>query len=151
MFPSSLRLLRLLCRLTFLNRLLLCQRLCCFRCCRLLPGQFLPCQQPGCRCFLRLLFFPDRLCQGMLLRHGILSCLLWLRCLFLLLGALLGRCALLLLLGWWLMDRGRQTARLRLRYPELSLAQLADKCDPPVSKSCMNHRMRKLTEEAKKR
>ena len=48
-------------------------------------------------------------------------------------------------------EKLQQTARLRLRYPELSLAQLADKCDPPVSKSCMNHRMRKLTEEAKKR
>ena len=50
-----------------------------------------------------------------------------------------------------LPEKLQQTARLRLRYPELSLAQLADKCDPPVSKSCMNHRMRKLTEEAKKR
>ncbi len=27
--------------------------------------------------------------------------------------------------------------------------QLAEKCDPPVTKSCMNHRMRKLMEEAK--
>ena len=34
--------------------------------------------------------------------------------------------------------------------PELSLSQLAELCDPPVSKSCMNHRMRKLNEEAKK-
>ena len=40
--------------------------------------------------------------------------------------------------------------RLRLEHPELSLAQLAELCDPPVSKSCMNHRMRKLNEEAKK-
>lgn len=44
----------------------------------------------------------------------------------------------------------RQTALLRLQYPEMSLSQLAEKCDPPVTKSCMNHRMRKLLEEAKK-
>ena len=31
-----------------------------------------------------------------------------------------------------------------------SLSQLAELCDPPVSKSCMNHRLRKLNEEAKK-
>lgn len=43
-----------------------------------------------------------------------------------------------------------QTALLRLQYPEMSLSQLAEKCDPPVTKSCMNHRMRKLLEEAKK-
>ena len=38
----------------------------------------------------------------------------------------------------------RQTALLRLQYPELSLTQLAERCDPPVTKSCLNHRMRKL-------
>ena len=47
-------------------------------------------------------------------------------------------------------EKLQQTARLRLEHPELSLAQLAELCDPPVSKSCMNHRMRKLNEEAKK-
>ena len=46
-------------------------------------------------------------------------------------------------------EKLRQTAALRLEYPELSLVQLAEKCDPPVTKSCMNHRMRKLMEEAK--
>ena len=49
-----------------------------------------------------------------------------------------------------LPEKLQQTARLRLEHPELSLAQLAELCDPPVSKSCMNHRMRKLNEEAKK-
>lgn len=44
----------------------------------------------------------------------------------------------------------RATAYLRMEYPELSLQQLAERCDPPVSKSCMNHRMRKIMEEAKK-
>ena len=48
-----------------------------------------------------------------------------------------------------LPEKLRQTALLRLQYPEMSLSQLAEKCDPPVTKSCMNHRMRKLMEEAK--
>ena len=49
-----------------------------------------------------------------------------------------------------LPEKLRQTALLRLQYPEMSLSQLAEKCDPPVTKSCMNHRMRKLLEGAKK-
>ena len=49
-----------------------------------------------------------------------------------------------------LPEKLRQSALLRLQYPEMSLSQLAEKCDPPVTKSCMNHRMRKLLEEAKK-
>ena len=50
---------------------------------------------------------------------------------------------------WELLpEKLRQTAELRLAYPELSLTQLAERCDPPVTKSCINHRMRKLMEEA---
>ena len=49
-----------------------------------------------------------------------------------------------------LPDKLQQTAMLRLQYPELSLTQLAERCDPPVTKSCMNHRMRKIMEEANK-
>ena len=49
-----------------------------------------------------------------------------------------------------LPDKLQQTALLRLQYPELSLTQLAERCDPPVTKSCMNHRMRKIMEEANK-
>ena len=45
-------------------------------------------------------------------------------------------------------EKLRQAARLRLDNPEMSLQQLAERCDPPVSKSCMNHRMRRLMEEA---
>ena len=41
-----------------------------------------------------------------------------------------------------------ETAARRLAYPELSLTQLAERCDPPVTKSSINHRMRKLMEEA---
>ncbi len=43
-----------------------------------------------------------------------------------------------------LSDKLRQTAALRMEYPELTLSQLAELCDPPVTKSCLNHRLRKL-------
>lgn len=48
-----------------------------------------------------------------------------------------------------LPEKLRQAAELRLQYPELSLTQLAELCDPPVSKSCINHRMRKIMELAR--
>lgn len=38
----------------------------------------------------------------------------------------------------------QQTAKLRLDNPEATLQELAEMQDPPVSKSAMNHRMRKL-------
>ena len=41
-------------------------------------------------------------------------------------------------------DKLYETARLRLENPELTLSQLAELCDPPVTKSCLNHRLRKL-------
>lgn len=47
-----------------------------------------------------------------------------------------------------LPDKLREAARLRVDNPELTLSQLADLCDPPVTKSCFNHRLRKLTELA---
>ncbi len=37
-----------------------------------------------------------------------------------------------------------ETALLRIANPEVSLSDLAQLADPPVTKSCMNHRMRKL-------
>lgn len=43
-----------------------------------------------------------------------------------------------------LPEKLRETARLRVNYPELTLTELAGLCDPPVSKSCLNHRLRKL-------
>ena len=43
-------------------------------------------------------------------------------------------------------DKLQETAALRLEYPELSLSELAAEFDPPVSKSCLNHRLRKLLE-----
>ena len=45
-----------------------------------------------------------------------------------------------------LPEKLQETARLRLEYPELSLAQLAEAAVPPVTKSCLNHRLRKLVE-----
>ena len=36
--------------------------------------------------------------------------------------------------------------KLRLAHPEDTLAQLAQRCDPPITKSALNHRLRKLVE-----
>ena len=47
-----------------------------------------------------------------------------------------------------LPDKLREAARLRVDNPELTLSQLAALCTPPVTKSCFNHRLRKLTELA---
>ena len=38
----------------------------------------------------------------------------------------------------------RETAQLRLQYPEMSLEELGMMCDPPLGKSGVNHRMRRL-------
>jgi DNA-binding protein WhiA len=43
-----------------------------------------------------------------------------------------------------LSDKLKMTAELRLKNPQASLAELAEMCDPPVTKSCLNHRLRKL-------
>ncbi|MBO4854636.1 MAG: DNA-binding protein WhiA [Oscillospiraceae bacterium] len=48
-----------------------------------------------------------------------------------------------------LPEKLRQTAQLRLNYPEMTLGELAERSDPPVSKSCINHRMRKIMEIAR--
>lgn len=44
-----------------------------------------------------------------------------------------------------LPDKLRETAAARLENPELSLSELADSFVPPVTKSCLSHRLRKLT------
>ena len=41
-----------------------------------------------------------------------------------------------------------QTARLRLQHPEVPLEELGRLCDPPVGKSGVNHRLRKLEKMA---
>lgn len=48
-----------------------------------------------------------------------------------------------------LPDKLKETIILRETYPELTLAQLAEEFDPPVTKSCLNHRLRKLVELSK--
>ena len=48
-----------------------------------------------------------------------------------------------------LPDKLKEAVDLRAAHPELTLAQLAELCDPPVSKSAFNHRLRKLMELAK--
>ena len=45
-----------------------------------------------------------------------------------------------------LPDKLREVAALRLAHPEDTLAQLAERCDPPITKSALNHRLRKLVE-----
>lgn len=44
-----------------------------------------------------------------------------------------------------------ETARLRLENPEVSLKELGEMLDPPIGKSGVNHRLRKLSEIAEKR
>ena len=50
----------------------------------------------------------------------------------------------------YLPDKLQETALLRLLNPELSLSQLAALSDSPVTKSCLNHRLKKLIELAEK-
>ena len=44
----------------------------------------------------------------------------------------------------------QETARIRMQYPELPLAQLGQKFDPPVSKAGLSHRMKKIQEAAER-
>lgn len=43
-----------------------------------------------------------------------------------------------------LPDKLKEAAGLRQAHPELTLSELAALCDPPVSKSALNHRLRRL-------
>jgi len=45
-----------------------------------------------------------------------------------------------------LPEKLKQTANLRLQNPELTIKELADISAPKVTKSCLNHRLRKLVE-----
>ena len=47
-----------------------------------------------------------------------------------------------------LPEKLRQTAALRVENPEATLTELAAMLEPPVTKSALNHRMRKLIELA---
>lgn len=48
-----------------------------------------------------------------------------------------------------LPDKLREAAALRLAHPEDTLSQLAERFDPPITKSALNHRLRKLVELGK--
>lgn len=48
-----------------------------------------------------------------------------------------------------LPEKLREAAQLRLAHPQDTLSQLAQRCDPPITKSALNHRLRKLVELAK--
>ncbi len=43
----------------------------------------------------------------------------------------------------------QETAAMREQHPEMTLVQLAETFDPPLTKSCLNHRLRKLVELGK--
>ena len=47
-----------------------------------------------------------------------------------------------------LPSRQQQVGELRVEYPYLTLAELAQLAEPPLSKSALNHRLRRLLEEA---
>ena len=47
-----------------------------------------------------------------------------------------------------LADSLRQMAEVRLEYPDATLQELGELLDPPVGKSGVNHRLRKLSEIA---
>ena len=47
-----------------------------------------------------------------------------------------------------LPEKLRETATLRLACPEMTLTELAESFSPPISKSAINHRLRKLLELA---
>lgn len=49
-----------------------------------------------------------------------------------------------------LSDGIKQVAELRLAYPDVSLKELGELCTPPIGKSGVNHRLRKLAEIADK-
>ncbi|MCL2366230.1 MAG: DNA-binding protein WhiA [Oscillospiraceae bacterium] len=48
-----------------------------------------------------------------------------------------------------LPEKLRQTAALRVNNPELSIKELAEISVPPLTKSCLNHRLRKIVELSK--
>ena len=50
----------------------------------------------------------------------------------------------------WLPDKLRETAELRLVNPDLSIAALGEMCDPPLKKSGINGRLKKIEELADK-
>lgn len=53
--------------------------------------------------------------------------------------------------GWdYLPENLRALAKIRYENPDMSLAELAQSCDPPLSRSGVNHRLQKIIEISKK-
>ena len=50
----------------------------------------------------------------------------------------------------WLPDKLQQAAQLRLENPDISISALGEMCDPPLKKSGINHRLKKIEELAAK-
>ena len=50
----------------------------------------------------------------------------------------------------WLPEKLREAARLRMENPDISLAALGELCDPPLKKSGINGRLKKIEELADK-
>ena len=50
----------------------------------------------------------------------------------------------------WLPDKLREVAQLRMEHPYISIAVLGDMCDPPLKKSGINNRLRRIEEMAAK-
>ena len=48
-----------------------------------------------------------------------------------------------------LPEKLQEVANLRREHPADTLVQLAQRCDPPITKSALNHRLRKLVELSK--
>ena len=49
-----------------------------------------------------------------------------------------------------LPDKLKEVVDLRAAHPEFTLSQLCALCSPPITKSALNHRLRKLVELSKK-
>lgn len=49
-----------------------------------------------------------------------------------------------------LPEKLKETARLRVKHPDFTLLELTEEFTPPLTKSCLNHRLRKIMEEYKK-
>lgn len=49
-----------------------------------------------------------------------------------------------------LPDKLRETARIRIENPELSLSELAMMAEPPLTKSCLSHRLRRIVDLSRK-
>ena len=50
----------------------------------------------------------------------------------------------------WLPEKLREVAKLRAEHPDISISALGELCDPPLKKSGIHHRLKKIEEIASK-